>query len=427
MRKRSTSGQSLFGLVRRPRGAGNIASFLALLLLSCSGKSESAGNGGAGQSGADGAGSLGSSGGSTTTSLGGNEAMGGIAGRPSGGASAGPSSDAGAGPSGGAGAGPSGGAGGSPNGGIISGAGRAGALGRAGSNPGGSVTDTSLGLACTSDAQCGPSMVCATANGTLFGTGGPSNGMCTKSCSPGGSECNTLKAGATCFNFGTDAAPKRYCLDACVHGDPVELQSKCSGRPDFVCAELGQGTIKTFCLPHCRSDVECGSGLYCDKTSQLGLCSQTELPAGDPVGTPCTPGATTTTCEGFCMRTSAAGATPATGACVELCSAGFECIHSSGSSATPSGLCGGSLSDSFGAFDLGYCLANCSCTADCKLPGDLCRKWPNMNADLASALGAPGVCYPTVAQSIELSCGNAGTGGAGAGTPPTAGTSGNGL
>ena len=46
-------------------------------------------------------------------------------------------------------------------------------------------------------------------------------------------------------------------------------------------------------------------------------------------------------------------------------------------------------------------------------------------------LGATGVCYPTLAQSVELTCGNGGMGGAGgggAGMPShTAGASGNGL
>lgn len=381
------------------------------LLLGCSGKSESAGHGEAGNSGADGGGSPSSIGG-RATSFGGDEATGGFAGR----ASDGVGGLASGGVAGRASGGVGGRASGEAGGGIISGAGRGGAVGHAGSSGGGSVADTSLGSACTSSAQCGVGMVCATANGTLFGAGGPSNGMCTLSCTPGGTECDALKAGAECFNFGTAAAPRGYCLDACEQGDPLDLQSKCAGRPDFVCADLGSATPMPFCVPHCRSDAECGAGLYCDKSSLLGLCSKAKPPAGDPVGTPCTPDATTNTCEGYCIRTSPDGATPVTGACVELCSAGFECMYSSGSSPAPGGLCGGALTTvAFGALDLGFCLANCSCTGDCKLPGDLCRKWPDADAALASALGAPGLCYGTTADSVELSCGKGGAGGSGGG------------
>jgi len=74
---------------------------------------------------------------------------------------------------------------------------------------------------------------------------------------------------------------------------------------------------------------------------------------------------------------------------------------------------GDSCSSTIVVLDLGYCLANCSCTADCKLPGDLCRKWPASEADLASILGAPGICYPTLAESVELTCGSGGASGVG--------------
>ncbi|MEI9950455.1 MAG: hypothetical protein WDO74_16090 [Pseudomonadota bacterium] len=331
------------------------------------------------------------------------------------------------------------GASGVSGGSIISGGGRAGgAVGRAGSSTGGgsSVSQSALGIECTTDAQCGDGLVCAKANGTAFGDGGPSKGMCTMSCVPGGLECDALQAGAECFNFGTTAAPQGYCLASCVQDDPVDLNSKCSGRTDFVCVDLGTSGPAPFCLPHCLSDADCGSGLFCDKTSLLGLCSKTKPPAGDPVGSPCTPSTSTTTapntCAGYCIRTSDDGVTPPTGLCLELCSVGFPCMYGSGSKPTPGGFCGGKLgatTDPFGALDLGYCLPNCSCSGDCKFPGDLCRKWPSADAALASELGADGVCYPVVADSVELSCGEGGAGGSGgaageagaAGSTPSAG------
>jgi hypothetical protein len=299
------------------------------------------------------------------------------------------------------------------NGSIISGGGRAGSVGRAGSGGGSNVGSTALGTECSSDAQCGDGLICAKANGTLFGGAGPSKGMCTMPCEPGGTECGALKAGAECFDFSTTAETQGYCLDACEQDTPVDVTSKCAGRSDFVCVDLGEDAVLPFCVPHCRSDAECGTGLFCDKSSLLGLCSKTKPPAGDPVGSDCTPSATSNTCEGYCIRTSADGVTPVTGSCVELCSGGSECMYGSGSNPAPGGFCGGALSDPFGAIDLGYCLPNCSCSGDCKLPGDLCRKWPDADRDLADVLGAPGVCYPVVAQSVELTCGEGGAGGAG--------------
>jgi hypothetical protein len=224
-------------------------------------------------------------------------------------------------------------------------------------------------------------------------------------------------------------------LDSCELGDPLDLADKCAGRSDFVCVDLGDDTVSLpFCVPHCRADAECGTGLYCDKTSLLGLCTKTKH-TGDPVGTPCTPSTVTDpapqTCAAYCIRTSDTGVMPVTGQCVELCSTGSECLYGSGAKPTPGGLCGGQLTGATpGAIDLGFCLPNCSCTSDCKLEGDLCRAWPAANADLATALGAPGLCYPVVSMSTELSCGEGGAGGAGGdgpGTPPeVAGASGSG-
>ena len=184
----------------------------------------------------------------------------------------------------------------------------------------------------------------------------------------------------------------------------------------------------TFCVPHCGSDAECGAGLYCDQSTILGLCKKTRR-TGDPIGTACTPGAATNTCKGGCLPTSADGVTPATGVCVELCSGGGGCLYGAGANPSPGGYCGGPLSDTFGVGDLGYCLSNCSCSSDCHAPNSLCRKWTNAETSLASALGAPGVCFPTLAGSVELSCGRGGAGGTGGtggagGSPQKAGAGG---
>ena len=310
--------------------------------------------------------------------------------------------------------------GGSGGGSIITGGGiggRTGSVGRAGTGGGGGVSTSGslLGVECTADSQCGEGLICIKANSTLLGDGGPSHGMCTKSCDTNAltnTECDTVKPGAGCVNFGTENDPVGFCLDGCELGEVADVTSKCAGRTDFVCVDLGQSVSMPFCVPHCRSDAECGTGLFCDKSDLLGLCKKTKV-TGDPVGTACTPGATTTTCEGYCIRTSETGVTPVTGECVELCSGGSECMYGSGSNPSPGGFCGGQLSDTFGPIDLAYCLPNCSCTSDCQLDGDLCRKWPDRDAALAEALGAPGICYPLLSMSTELSCGEGGAGGAG--------------
>ncbi|MEI9940033.1 MAG: hypothetical protein WDO69_22660 [Pseudomonadota bacterium] len=297
--------------------------------------------------------------------------------------------------------------GGSGGGGIIAGGGRAGTVGRAGSG-GGSAT-TPIGTKCTSDAQCTAGLTCAKANTTSLGDGGPSFGMCTKSCDPTQldptlDECGPIETGSGCVNFGTSTSPLGFCMEGCTQGDPTDVTTKCQGRSDFVCADLGSDAPAPFCIPWCRSDAECGTGLFCNKGS--GLCSKTK-PTGDPVGTICTPGATTPTCEGACLRTTDDGVTPVLGVCAELCSAGTECMISG---TTPGGFCAGPLSNPFGAIDVGYCLPNCACTSDCKFPGDLCRKWADDESDLAMLTGAEGLCYPNVTMSVELTCGEAGAG-----------------
>ena len=295
---------------------------------------------------------------------------------------------------------------------IISGGGNS-SVGRAGGASGGgsSAALTNLGIECTSDAQCGGNMVCIKANSTTFGDGGPSNGMCTLKCTPNNqglpTECDTLKAGILCLDFGTTDKPAGYCLDTCeVESTPVDIMTKCAGRSDFVCFQSSQ-LPAPVCVPHCLSDAECGPNLYCDKSSPLGLCVKTK-PTGDPVGTPCELGGDPT-CAGVCLRLTAGSDV---GACAELCSYGGPCMFGSGNNPSPGGFCGGGLTEDPGLIDTGYCLANCSCSGDCKFPGDLCSKWPDDLADVADALGAPGVCFPNANGTVELSCGEGGAGGA---------------
>ena len=316
-----------------------------------------------------------------------------------------------------------GGGAGSGGGGIIPGAGSGGVaggtMGRSGSGNsgtggGGTASGALLGSPCTEDADCGQGAVCFT------GDGGPSHGMCTLACSDGDAgqlECDAYKPGSACIGIGTSAATvKRYCFDSCELGEPEpqDLDSKCFGRPDFVCFNFGSAAASApFCRPLCRSDAECGNGLFCNK--DYGLCTKAKPPVGDPVGTPCDASADTTTCGGICLPVSADD--PTVGQCVELCSLGSECMYGSGSDPAPGGLCSGKLTQSSGTFDLGFCLPNCECTSDCVLGTQVCRKWASNEdeAGLEQALGAPGLCYGNTIGSVELSCGAGGDGAGGAG------------
>ncbi len=251
-------------------------------------------------------------------------------------------------------------------------------------------------------------MVCLTAGGNEFNGGGPAGGVCTAKCSST-ADCDALEKGADCFNYGTDAEPKLYCLEACVQGgDATSSPDKCRGRANFACVDLSATSVpEPFCLPLCRADIECGAGLYCSKSS--GLCSSTK-PTGDPVGTPCTPstasGPGSGNCEGFCVRSTADGAVPAKGVCAEFCSGFLDCAYHGDQ---PGGLCYGALSDNFGIFDLGYCFPACDCTANCPFPGDRCRAWPAAQQSFAVELGAPGLCASDVTGSVALdTCGEAG-------------------
>jgi len=415
MQNESTTVQTRLGSMLRVRRAGCIVS-IAALLLGCSGKSTSNADSGGeepSESGAAGEGKAGASRGGSKGSHGGEEETGDTAGAGSAGRNNVGGSNAAGGTLG------SGGA-------HSAGAGRGGGRARGGAGGGGSQGNQLLGAECTSDPQCGTGMICITASSTLLGDGGPSNGMCTMACTPGGTECSALKVGAECANFSLTSIPQGYCLDACELGVPADLTSKCWGRLDFACMDLGSTQSAPFCVPHCRSDAECGSGLYCDQSSALGLCTKTK-PAGNPPGTACAPDAATNTCAGVCIPTSPAGTSPVTGVCGELCSVGSECLYGSGANPAPGGLCAGILSDDSGLLDLGYCLSNCSCSSDCAFPGTLCRKWNTSEAEFANGLGAPGLCYQSAVDSVELSCGSGGKGGAGAGgAAPHAGAGGSG-
>ena len=311
--------------------------------------------------------------------------------------------------------------------------GKGGAVGRAGSGAAGDTSTSAgiLGTVCAVDGDCGTGFTCVTAGGGKFGGAGPSQGLCTATCTSD-DDCAALEPGAGCVNMGTTDAPAPYCLEACTQGDPVDPTTKCQGRFDLACRDLADPTVSTatdpFCVPRCRMDSECGTGLYCSPRS--GLCSKTK-PTGDAAGTPCDANAMTNNCAGICVGFPDSTGKVFTGYCADLCSGVTPCNFNG---TAPGGLCLGALSQMFGEFDEGFCEPTCACSDECKFPDHICRGWLSTESTLQMALASPGLCFPPVMPpdgSVELTAceggasgtetGGAPAGGAAAGGAATAG------
>jgi hypothetical protein len=280
-----------------------------------------------------------------------------------------------------------------------------------------------LGMACVNDAQCEAGLQCITATSGLLGGGSPPKGVCSKPCT-NDDTCSATSPGALCYPFG-DAGDAGYCMEGCSFGDPG-VAPKCHGRPEFACmpALLGStnepcgsngcepGEVCTdglchvvfaACLPTCRGDLDCATGLHCDQTFLGGTCVA-QKPVGKPLGAPCTvPGpdepAEPDGCIGFCQADSAVGNA---GHCATTCGLGYECAWEPVTEQF-GGAClyASALTEELGSIgDFGFCAPACNCTDQCNdaaLTCNLLEQGP-----LSGDFAGPGLCFEQGSGGEEL-------------------------
>lgn len=227
-----------------------------------------------------------------------------------------------------------------------------------------------IGAACTGAESCRVGFDCLAADSKLIGGKGPSAGICLARCVPehdfckdldARSKCRVLNDGGTPANKLDDAA---YCLPGCQMGTLANELDKCRGRSDSVCSESPAGSGAGYCLPACRSDVDC-AGRFCDLGT--GLC-QDAAPAGTPIGSACTPGATTATCAGACIAHSLSYAE-----CSGVCSYDTPGCGQADTTFPLKYFCKLAPAAGSGLGDLGYCAKLCDCDMDCGRPDAVCE------------------------------------------------------
>lgn len=324
-------------------------------------------------------------------------------------------------------------------------------LGGADSNAGGAGEDPAnrLGRPCLSDPDCQApgqaALTCVKPTDTVLGGGAPPHGLCTLSCQSH-LECDERSPGSICYPF-DEAAPNGYCIEACEFGPTALGTQKCQNRADFVCAPAGlvdTGTACTNaggclagevcsggtcllvfpgCLPSCRGDLDCATGMFCDQSFNSGVCVPEE-PTGKGLGEPCTVADEPDECLGFC-RADAAGAT--TGHCATTCSVGTGCSWNSeselfdGACFLPSATAGPNAT----VGDFGYCVPTCNCSADCD-DAELGCALLTQGA-LPPAFRGPGLCFAGLEPEEEIDlCGGGGAPSSG-GAPNGNGGAGGGL
>ncbi|WP_434041435.1 MULTISPECIES: hypothetical protein [Sorangium] len=224
----------------------------------------------------------------------------------------------------------------------------------------------SIAAMCASDTDCEAGLLCVqpSADDPVFG-GGPANGYCSKRCSTHGDcsdDMSTLCA--------TDASGQSgACVLTCTIGpalrylnDPLD-PTKCHGRDDVRCTSIDLNA--NVCLPTCGDDTQCPRGRVCDPRGNV--CVDTAR-AGEAMGAPCDPAATTLACAGVCAPFEDG---------VGICSS--RCVLGGEDASTPTSECGGPQNGyclyrtpESGAGDEGVCAPACASQDGCQAPAFWC-------------------------------------------------------
>jgi hypothetical protein len=289
--------------------------------------------------------------------------------------------------------------------------------GVSGGGSGGAAATANIGAECEADGDCGSGLICITADSTIFGSGGPAGGLCSRECEAD-ADCGNA---AYCVPFEEDAT-SGYCIEACETGSAGE--PKCHQRSNVACGLLGLvptttactsrddcgsgqlcdteagtcGDIVPGCVPTCGGDFDCGSGQYCSFAT--GLCTDGSG-SGLDIGELCDPAAATNPCSGFCSATNEAGTE---GICSALCTLSptlAGCGWSGEGAADAACLFGTVLSPEgdLGAGDIGLCGVLCDCNDDCNAENDRCVD--ETGGDVLSLFGRNGYCRPLAAGETE--------------------------
>ncbi len=308
-----------------------------------------------------------------------------------------------------------GGFGNTGNSGGVGNTGNTGGFGNTGNTGGvGGSTGANLGAACTSNANCGGGLICATASSGMLGGGGPAKGLCTADCTNDTSVCQNFGFNAVCLDYGGGAS---FCVESCAFG-PSSLSAfnpnKCHGRQEVACTPLFSDTgvsctsdtqcgggicsgtcmdVIPGCLPSCNGDSDCGPGLYCDPAT--GLCG-TSPKTGLPVGQTCTQptGTGTDACRGTCTNIQGSSG-PVTSICTEHCTLGAypSCGWSGTGPANAACLFTNTAIKDPGYGDAGSCGQLCNCNTDCSDSNFVCLAWTGANASsIEAAYQKKGYC-----------------------------------
>jgi len=332
------------------------------------------------------------------------------------------------------------------------GSGGTGMVGRSGSSNGGQngnpASATKLGRACVSDNDCAdaaaPGLTCVTSKDTVLADGAPPKGLCTTACTMPQSIddediCMGLGPDAFCFPFASGSA-EGFCVEGCQFGTPDIGEAKCHNRAEFACnpALLGPtdtacqetedcpagdlcidgacNIVQAGCLPACRGDLDCDTGMYCDQSFLNGTCVTAKPTGKKALGEPCTmPSADEPEepdeCVGFCQADAETGNA---GHCANTCALARQCAWNA-STGKFDGVCFYAsvlTSETGDVGDFGFCTPTCNCTEQCNDPALACSLLTQ--GALSSDFRGAGLCFSPDPMTKEYNqC--TGEGGAGGG------------